>query len=163
MRPAEIIQNEPAGDFKKLITCVTHLCSPHHISLSCHCSSPQVHIECPILRGSEVVWITHEADSHFFVFLLSPLPSSLPQFSTCDRLTPKPCFIAAPPAADDTSFRLRDMQWVARYCWRTEGARIYDMISHPEAQRDSQSSMGSHEGQEMYLKTSRFSSSSGRM
>lgn len=109
-----------------------------HVSMlpsttSCHCSSP--HSSCWV---SDVVrlWqgLNHSwGRVSFFGFLLSPLPLYLPQISTSDKLTPKPCFISAPQAADDTSFRWRNMQWVTHYCWWTEGASIY-MISHPEAE-----------------------------
>lgn len=40
----------------------------HLALLSRYCSSPQVHVECPILRGSEGAWVTHETDSYFFSF-----------------------------------------------------------------------------------------------
>lgn len=50
----------------------------------------------------------------FPLLLLSPLSSLLPRFSTFDRLTPKPCFIAAPRAADDTSFRWRSVRELTR-------------------------------------------------
>lgn len=63
---------------------------------------------------------------------LSPLSLCLPQFSAFDRLTPKPCFIPAPQAAADTSFRWRGLQRLTRYRRRTAGARIY-MIFQPEA------------------------------
>lgn len=127
---------------------VWHIHTPiQHISLSCHWSSLQVHVECPILRGSEGARSTHEAESHFFLFLPSPLSLSLPQFSTFDKLTPKPCFIPAPQAENDTSFRWRSMHWLTHYCWWTEGARLHT-ISQPEAvtglSGDGESRMGSH-------------------
>lgn len=115
--------------FKELITC-THSCPhPAHL-LSCSCSCPQVHVECPRLRmGLNHSWGRVSS----LVFLLSPLPLSLPQSSTSDKLTLKPCFIPALQAVDDTSFRQRNMQWVTLHCWRTEEVSIY-MISHPEAE-----------------------------
>lgn len=108
-------------------------CAPiYPTSLSFHSSSFQVHVECPILRGSEGARSPPETEPHFFFspsLLLSPLSLSLPQFSTFDKLTPKPCFIRAPQAVDDTSFRWRSTRWLTHRWW-TEGARMY-MISQP--------------------------------
>lgn len=74
----------------------------------------------------------HPPHTHTHIFPLSPLSLCLPQFSAFDRLTPKPCFIPAPQAAADTSFRWRGLQRLTRYRRRTAGARIY-MIFQPEA------------------------------
>lgn len=71
---------------------------------------------------------------------LSPLSLCLPQFSTFDRLTPKPCFIPAPQAVGDTSFRWRSTRRLTHYCWRTAGARIY-MIFQPKAEPGSSGGM----------------------
>lgn len=91
---------------------VWHIRAPiHHIFLSCHCFSPQVHVECPILRSSEGVWITHEAESHLLsssCHLCLRLCFSPLRF---DRLTPKPCFIPAPQTMDDTSGRKTCSEW----------------------------------------------------
>lgn len=64
---------------------------------------------------------------------LSPLSLCLPRFSTFDRLTPKPCFIPAPQAVGDTSFRWRSTRRLTHHCRRTAGARIYT-IFQPKAE-----------------------------
>lgn len=113
----------------------------------------QVRVECPALRGSRqdsshpaplFIYFISSSFNHPppatpppqppspHIFPLSPLSLCLPQFSAFDRLTPKPCFIPAPQAAADTSFRWRGLQRLTRYRRRTAGARIY-MIFQPEA------------------------------
>lgn len=89
---------------------VWHIHAPiHHIFLSCHRSSPEVHGECPILRGSEGVWITHEAESRLLsssCHLCLCLCFSPPRFWQADtKALFHPC-----------SFKLRMTLQVEKHC-----------------------------------------------
>lgn len=80
---------------KNTLPDVGHIHAPiHHISLSCHWSSSQLHTECPTLGALR----------RNLLFCLPPVTFVfVPEDK--DKLTPKPCFIPAPQAADDTSLK----------------------------------------------------------